>query len=55
MDNRLDAAFLREQAQKCLRLAKSIFDPEARASLRNMAALYESRARRLDEANSPPN
>ena len=44
-----DAAFLREQAARCVRLASSLNDQEAVAALRNMAMNYEIIARRLDE------
>ena len=44
-----DAAFLREQAAKCVRLASSIDDEEAAAALRNMAMNYEILAKRIDE------
>lgn len=44
-----DAAFLREQAAKCVRLASSIDDEEAAAALRNMAMKYEIIAKRMDE------
>jgi predicted kinase len=44
-----DAAFLREQAAKCVRLARSIDDEEAAAALRNMAMMYEIIAKRIDE------
>ena len=47
----VDAAYLREQADRCVRLAKSVSDPEAIAALRNMAMEYQIRARRLDEAS----
>jgi len=43
-------AYLREQAEKCLRLARGINDAEAIAALRNMAMEYWIRANRLDDA-----
>ena len=49
MEDPVDAAFFRDQAAKCLRLADSVNDEEAIAALRNMAMTYEIRARRLDE------
>jgi hypothetical protein len=48
-DTRTDAAFLREQAAKCVRLANSIEDKEAAAALRNMAMQYEIVAKRMEE------
>jgi len=50
MGNESDAAFLRQQAAKCLRLANAINDHHAAAQLRNMAMIYEIKAKRL-EAN----
>ena len=44
-----DAAFLREQAEMCVRLANSIEDKEAAAALRNLATKYEIIARRVEE------
>lgn len=49
MQEAVTAAYLREQAEKCVRLANSINDDQAAAALRNMAMAYEIRARRLDE------
>ena len=46
------AAYLREQAEKCVRLADSVLDREAAAALRKLAMEYEDRARILEE--SPP-
>lgn len=46
-----DAAFLREQAAKCVRLASSIDDEKAAAALRNMAMKYETAATRMDGRN----
>ena len=48
MQNALDSAYLREQAEKCVRLANCITDAETIAALRNMAMEYRIRARRLD-------
>jgi hypothetical protein len=46
----LGAAYLREQAELCVRLANSAKEPEAIAALRNMASQYLIMARRLEEA-----
>lgn len=47
-----DAAYLRAQADKCLRLANSISDPEAVAALCKLAAEYRAKAKRLADAGS---
>ena len=44
-----DADELRAKAEKCLRLSKQINDGEAIAALRNLAMVYQVRARRIDE------
>ena len=44
-----DADELRAKAEKCLRLSKQISDAEAIAALRNLAMVYQIRARRMDE------
>ena len=44
-----DAEELRAKADKCLRLSKQISDDEAIAALRNLAMVYQVRARRIDE------
>lgn len=49
MQDAVNSGTLREQAEKCLRLAKCINDPEAIAALRNMALEYQTRAQQLDE------
>jgi hypothetical protein len=48
-DGGLDAEQLRAQAAKCLKLAKQITDEEAIAALRNLAMVYQGRARRIEE------
>ena len=48
-----DALFLREQAQKCRRLAKSINDQKASATLLGMANDYEKRADEIGERSVP--
>ena len=47
-----EADYFREQADRCIRLSKSIDDGEAIATLRNMAMEYQIKARWLDEAES---
>lgn len=47
-----EADVLRAKADRCLRLAKQIDDEDAVAALRNLAMVYQIKARRLDEANS---
>jgi hypothetical protein len=43
-----DAAFLREQARRCRRLARGIATPDVVATLNQMAAEYEERANRTE-------
>ena len=43
------AKVLLEQAQRCWRLAKSIYNPEAAADLEAYARQLEERAKRLEE------
>jgi hypothetical protein len=50
-----ESVFLREQAAKCRRLADSILDNEAAATLRMMAEDYDAKADALDAAiNAAP-
>ena len=44
MQDSPDAAYLREQAARCRRLADSVTDQAARVTLRAMANEYEARA-----------
>ena len=44
-----DAAFLREQARRCRRLARAIDAPDVIRTLTLMADDYDSRAERLEE------
>ena len=44
-----DAAFLREQARRCRRLARSISTPDVVSSLTQMADEYDARAEKLEE------
>ena len=51
-------AYLREQAEKCVRLANSLTDHEAAAALRNMAVKYLRIADRLgrgEDSDDEPN
>jgi hypothetical protein len=54
------AAYLREQAERCVRLASGVNDPEAATALRNMAMQYQTAAERLERGetverpNPPP-
>ena len=54
MQEPASAAFLREQAEKCVRLANSVNDEEAAAALRNMAMEYQLRADRLEASQPNP-
>jgi hypothetical protein len=47
-----DAAFLREQAAKCHRLANSLADPIAIAALREMAKKYEDEAVKAENCSA---
>ena len=44
-----DAAFLREQARRCRRLARAISTPDVVRTLTLMADDYDERAKRLEE------
>jgi hypothetical protein len=45
---------LREQAERCMRLAETVLDPKASNALRALAAQYLERAQRLEEREIPP-
>ena len=45
-----DAAFLREQARRCRRLARAVATPDVVATLNRMAAEYDARAEKIDPA-----
>jgi len=47
----VDLAYLREQASRCRRLAKSVLDAESAQRLNELAAHYE---READELARPP-
>ena len=48
MQGTASAAFLREQAAKCRRLANALTDPSAVAALRKMANDYQDQAAKAD-------
>jgi hypothetical protein len=45
-----DAAFMREQARRCRRLARQITTPDVIRTLTLMAEDYETRAEKLEQA-----
>jgi hypothetical protein len=45
-----DAAFMREQARRCRRLARGIATPDVVATLNQMAVDYDARAEKLEKA-----
>lgn len=47
-----DAAFLREQARRCRRLARGIATPDIVATLNQMAEEYEARAETVEAKNN---
>lgn len=49
-----DAAYLREQARRCRRLARGIATPDIVATLNQMATEYETRADRMGQARRSP-
>jgi hypothetical protein len=44
-----DAAFLREQARRCRRLARGIATPDVAETLDQMAADYDARAEEMEK------
>lgn len=54
MQEDANAAFLREQAKKCRRLADSIVDRQTIVALLEMAAVYEREANSIDGADRVP-
>jgi hypothetical protein len=46
-----DAAYLREQARRCRRLARGVATPDVMATLDQLAAEYEARAERMEKKN----
>jgi len=44
-----DAAFLREQARRCRRLARGIATPDVAETLERMASDYEARAEEMEK------
>ena len=49
-----DAAFLREQARRCRRLARGIATPDVVATLNQMAAEYDARADKIAKGTETP-
>ncbi len=49
-----DAAFLREQARRCRRLARGIATPDVVETLNRMAGDYEARAEEMEKRDNPP-
>ena len=49
-----EADELRAKAERCLRLAEWINDVEARAALRNLAAVYQIKAKQIEEGGDEP-
>jgi len=49
--DRRQAELLREQAARCLRLARWVSDRQTLSTLHSMAAQYEARARELEQSN----
>jgi hypothetical protein len=48
-----DAAFLREQARRCRRLARGIATPDVVATLNGMADEYDARAEQMEKRKDP--
>ena len=49
-----DAAFLREQARRCRRLARGIVTPDVVETLNGMADDYDARAEEMEKRRSNP-
>ena len=49
-----DAAFLREQARRCRRLARGIATPDVAETLNGMASDYDARADEMEKRSNPP-
>jgi hypothetical protein len=49
-----DAAFLREQARRCRRLARGIATPDVAETLEQMAHDYDARAAEMETRLDPP-
>jgi hypothetical protein len=52
-EEEIDAAHLRELAEKCRRLSKSVSDSQTATSLRQMAAEYENLAKAKEGSSGP--
>lgn len=49
-----DAAFLREQARRCRRLARGVATPDVVETLNQMAVDYDARAEEKEKRSNPP-
>lgn len=49
-----DAAFLREQARRCRRLARAVATPDVVETLNRMAVDYDARAEEMEKRSDPP-
>lgn len=49
-----DAAFLREQACRCRRLAQGVATPDVVETLNQMAVDYDARAEEIEKRPRPP-
>ena len=49
-----DAAFLREQARRCRRLAGGVATPDVVETLNQMAVDYDARAEEMEKRSNPP-
>ncbi|HEX8466188.1 MAG TPA: hypothetical protein VF620_00100 [Allosphingosinicella sp.] len=49
-----DAAFLREQARRCRRLARGVATPDVVETLNQMAVDYDARAEEMEKRSCPP-
>ena len=47
-----DAAYLREQARRCRRLARGIATPDVAATLNRMAVEYDAKAEEMEKRDS---
>lgn len=47
-----DSAYLREQAQRCFRLAREIMDADVRAKLDELGREFELKAKELDRGEA---
>jgi hypothetical protein len=47
-----DAGYMREQAQRCYRLAREIMDRDVREKLEELGREFEQKAKELEQKNS---